>query len=197
MKNWPKEFTITLIKVSTIICLTEGGLVISSQWPFVGAFPDGVVNCTCCGREVLEIKCPYCHRESGLQTAAAQDSQFCLKASHGELRLDHNHAYYYQVQTKLFVCDVQYADFCVCTFMADERQGSSQDSKVHIEQIFNFGQNALQKHNTFFGHAYFLKSWVTGILGQVAFQQQSCEQCGSSGNTEDRASEDLSGNSSD
>ena len=38
---------------------------------------------------------------------------------HGELHLDQNHAYY-QVQTQLFLCDVQYADFCVCTFMADD-----------------------------------------------------------------------------
>ena len=132
------------------LCLTESGLVISSKWPFVGASPDGVVNCTCCGRGVLEIKCPYCHRENDLWTAAAQDSQFCLKASHGELHLDHNHAYYYQVQTQLFVCDVQYADFCVCTFMADDDQeDSSQDSKVHIERILkdhSFSQEKLPSH---------------------------------------------------
>ena len=30
-----------------------------------------------------------------------------------------------------------------------------------------FGQNALQKHSIFFKHAYFQKSWVTGILGLV------------------------------
>ena len=65
---------------------------------------------------MLEIKCPYCHRENDLRTAATQDSQFCLKTLDGKLHLDHNHAYYYQVQTQLF--DVQYADFCVCTFMS-------------------------------------------------------------------------------
>ena len=76
------------------LCLTESWLVISSQWPFVGASLDGVVNCKCCGRGVLEIKCPYCHRENDLRAAAAQDSQFCLKELHRELHLDHNHAYY-------------------------------------------------------------------------------------------------------
>ena len=49
-------------------------------------------------------------------SAATNDSKFCLKQLDGELRLDHRHAYYYQVQTQLFVCDVEYADFCVSTF---------------------------------------------------------------------------------
>lgn len=54
---------------------------------------------------------------------------------HGELHMDQNHVYYYQVQTHLFVCDVQYADFCVCTFMADDDlEDNSQDSNVHMSE---------------------------------------------------------------
>ena len=37
----------------------DSGLVINPQWPFIGASPDGLIDCSCCGRGVLEIKCPY------------------------------------------------------------------------------------------------------------------------------------------
>ena len=38
----------------------------------------------------------------------------------GHVRLDHCHACYYHVQTQIFVCDVEYCDFHVCTFSGDE-----------------------------------------------------------------------------
>ena len=45
------------------LAVTDSDLVINPQWPFIGASPDGVVECKCCGKGVLEIKCPYSHRE--------------------------------------------------------------------------------------------------------------------------------------
>ena len=65
--------------------------------------PDGsIVNCKRCGRGVLKIKCPYCHRGESIISVAASDKNFCLKSSSvdGSLSLD---IYYYQVQTQLFV----------------------------------------------------------------------------------------------
>ncbi len=35
------------------------GLIISSAIPVVRASPDGVISCKCCGKGLLEIKCPY------------------------------------------------------------------------------------------------------------------------------------------
>ena len=186
------------------LCLTESGLVISLQWPFVGASPDGVVDCTCCGKGVLEIKCPYCHRENDLRTAAAQDTQFCLKTSHGELHLDHNHAYYYQIQTQLFVCDVEYADFCVCTFMAgDDQKGNSQDSQdshVHIERIYkdhSFWTECITKAQHFFRTCLLpeiMGNWYTRPTG-TTFSSNHDEQLGSSRNMESHVIEYLSENS--
>ena len=59
--------------------LTESGLVISSQWPFIGASPDGVINCTCCRQGVLEIKCPYCPRAYGGGFMGFQETPFDSK----------------------------------------------------------------------------------------------------------------------
>ena len=41
------------------ISVDESGFVINPMWPHLGATPDGVVNCTCCGKGILKIKCSF------------------------------------------------------------------------------------------------------------------------------------------
>ena len=35
------------------------GLHILSTTPFIGASPDQIVECSCCGKGILEVKCPF------------------------------------------------------------------------------------------------------------------------------------------
>lgn len=35
------------------------GFVISREIPYIGASPDGFVQCDCCGKGCIEIKCPF------------------------------------------------------------------------------------------------------------------------------------------
>ncbi len=58
--------------------VSDSGLMINPKWPFLGASPDGVVNCYCCNRGVVEIKCPYCHRNYDIVESTI-DKKFCLK----------------------------------------------------------------------------------------------------------------------
>ena len=39
--------------------ITKVGLVLDANNPFIGASLDGLVECLCCGKGTLEIKCPY------------------------------------------------------------------------------------------------------------------------------------------
>ena len=39
------------------------GLLIRTYYTFLGATPDGVVSCYCCGSGLLEVKCPYKYRD--------------------------------------------------------------------------------------------------------------------------------------
>ena len=136
---------------------------------FIGASPDRVIDCSCCGKGVLEIKCTYCHRESSLYTAAAEDPKFCLKESDGSLSLDCRHSYYYQIQTQMFVCNVEYSDFCVCTFANDEDEGS-----VHVERIHKndrFWAECVLKAEHFFKTFLFpelLGNWYTIARSNVS-----------------------------
>ena len=42
--------------------LEESGFVINPNVPHIGASPDGLISCDCCGQSVVEIKCPFCAR---------------------------------------------------------------------------------------------------------------------------------------
>ena len=50
-----------LSKQHTDVKIVECGLFRSTEFPFLGATPDGIMNCSCCkdiGRYAVEVKCP-------------------------------------------------------------------------------------------------------------------------------------------
>ena len=128
--------------------VNESGLFLNPKWPYLGASPDGIVTCCCCTQGVVEIKCPFCHRNDAV-AESSHDVQFCLKkSSNGCQYLDHAHAYYYQVQTQMFVCEADYCDFVVCTFPGDQLEPD-----IHIERIFpdeQFWSECIEKASHFF-----------------------------------------------
>ena len=38
---------------------TVAGLIINANYPHLGASPDGMTQCKCCGSGLVEIKCPF------------------------------------------------------------------------------------------------------------------------------------------
>lgn len=82
-----------------------------------------MVSCDCCGQNVIEIKCPFCVKDSTFDDI--DDKTFYLKRGNDDqLKLDVKHQYYYQVQTQLGVCKIESAYFVVWT-----------EKDLHIEQI--------------------------------------------------------------
>ena len=90
----------------------DSGLFIDTNNPFLGASPDGIAQCDCCEERVVEIKCPYCFKE-GLPDE--DSTNFCMVNKEGKWSLKQNHAYFYQVQLQLHVCNLNYADFVLWT----------------------------------------------------------------------------------
>ena len=90
----------------------ESGLFLDQSRPYVGASPDGLISCTCCGKGTLEVKCPFCFKE-GLPEEDQEN--FCMSRNDGKWRLKRSHAYYYQIQMQLAVCKLSYCDFVVWT----------------------------------------------------------------------------------
>ena len=107
------------------LSLNESGLFINPQFHQFGATPYGIICCECCGVGVLEVKCPYRTRNNLLTDEMPLKKNFCLQLSEdGDLKLSKTHSYYYQVQTQIYVCNKNFADFVVLT-----------EKDVHIERV--------------------------------------------------------------
>ena len=103
MKQKPADFSVT-----------SCGLFIDPSNPFMGASPDGIISCLCCGVGTLEIKCPFKCRHQSI-SEASDDSSFYIKKQDNRLSLDTSHPYYYQVQAQIKVTGADYGDFVAWT----------------------------------------------------------------------------------
>ena len=57
----------------------------------MGASPDGIVSCSCCGKGVLEVKCPHSVKESFPEDDSCS---FCMeKGNDGNWTLKQEHSY--------------------------------------------------------------------------------------------------------
>ena len=82
------------------------GLYVMKSAPFLGASPDRICECSCCGKFVLEVKCPVAKN-------IEPNEVDCLEMVNGKLRLKHSHPYYAQVQGQLAVTGLLFAYFFV------------------------------------------------------------------------------------
>ena len=73
---------------------------IDPERPYLGASADGIATCKCCPSRVVEIKCPYKHRDVRQMEAARSDPGFCLDK---EGILKATHSYYTPVQLQMHV----------------------------------------------------------------------------------------------
>lgn len=101
------------MKNHTNLSVTPAGFVIDVQKSFIGASPDAFVECSCCNKGVIEVKCPHCMKER----LPEEVENLCMVKDDGLWRLKRDHAYYYQVQTQLHVCKRSYCDFVVWSEM--------------------------------------------------------------------------------
>lgn len=92
----------------------SSGLVVNVERPWLAATPDGVLT-TADSTLLVEIKCPYTARSLTIAEAVAQLKSFCLHEQDGTVKLKRSHAYYYQVQTQMYVCNVSTCMFAVWT----------------------------------------------------------------------------------
>lgn len=85
---------------------TVSGLHVNPNYPHLGASLDGLVECECCGKGLLERKCPYKFRDK--DPNEIEDESFYLQHTGNSKELCHTHAYYFQVQGQLSICARDY-----------------------------------------------------------------------------------------
>ena len=88
-------------KKHTNFILKESRFVISTDHPFIGVSPDGIAKCDCCGEGCVEVKCPFCIKDTEIEEGLNKKG-FCLTKNYpGQTQLSRDHAYYYQVQSQI------------------------------------------------------------------------------------------------
>ena len=114
------------------LMIIKSGLILHLSYPFMGATPDGIVHCSCCGTGTLEIKCPYSYRERLFEDVTNEhNSMFCLyQDEDGSLYLKKEHAYYYQIQMQMQLTHVNYWDFVVW------REGEIFHQRILLDEDF-------------------------------------------------------------
>jgi len=93
----------------------HSGLCMRPKHPYMGATPDYLFWCECCGK-CVEIKCPYCVKDCQNDAEFKEKLKYlqeCIKT--GKCTLNKNHAYYYQVQCQIFLSESDYCEFVVWT----------------------------------------------------------------------------------
>nr|CAI5865746.1 unnamed protein product [Callosobruchus analis] len=88
------------------------GLIIQPQLPQLGATPDAIVYCTCCGKGCVEVKCPYLLRDMTLQDYSNRKGS-CLYMQEEQIFVNRKHPYYFQMQMQMALTETFYCDFVI------------------------------------------------------------------------------------
>ena len=126
-KDAIQAYKLKVFKLHQDLKVSPAGLVVSVKKACFGASPDSFLECTCCGKGVLEVKCPYCARACSLDQIDSRN--FCLLATDendSEMMLKRNHPYFYQCQLQMMVTERLYCDFVVWTPAGE----------LHVERLF-------------------------------------------------------------
>ena len=144
---------------------TLSGFVIDLDRPYLGASADGIATCKCCPPRVVEIKCPFKHKDVLPMEAAKSDPDFCLDDK-GHLK--ETHAYYTQIQLQEHVNRMEVGDFCVYT-----------NKDLHIVEGIplnkHFIEHSLTKLDSFFKNVL-LPEILTRKLQISEMGDENCEQ---------------------
>ena len=77
-KNEPKARNIyiqTFEKSHLEFNCADSGLIIDSELQVIAASPDGLVECKCCSKGCIEIKCPFKYASESAKNAASMDTK--------------------------------------------------------------------------------------------------------------------------
>ena len=106
-RAWSQYKTLSLQEHQNFV-IQNTGLHINAEFPYLGASPDGLIQCDCHGRGLLEIKCPHNYRYELKNWQ--QDKTFRID---GNYQINIDHKYYYQIQGQMFILNFDYCDFFI------------------------------------------------------------------------------------
>jgi hypothetical protein len=95
----------------TDIEICESGLHLDPRYGYLGASPDLIVKCSCCGKGVVEIKCPL--TSYGNQPIDENVSCLAKDATSGKLYLKKSDKYFTQIQGQMGLTTTNFCEFLI------------------------------------------------------------------------------------
>ena len=148
-KDASKALFTSLAKVHSNPKLHTCGLFILKPHPYIGASPDNIFSCSCCGSSCVEYKCPYSIKD--LEVEEGYEKTDFLEKCEGQLQLKRNNKYFYQVQGQMALTGHQTTYFVVWTL-----KGQPLIEKIAFDQ--HLWQDVVSKLVIFF------KGYVQRVL---------------------------------
>ena len=71
-----------LVNLHTDFEIKELGMMLKQNKSWFAAWPDSFVSCSCCGKGIVEVKCPLALKDDGLENAI-NDGTFYIKKKNG------------------------------------------------------------------------------------------------------------------
>ena len=133
------------------VIIEKSGLKLDAEFHFLGASADAVGYCDCHGSFLIEVKCPFKHKDTATIEECCKDKTFCLDDNQV---LKSDHKYMTQVQMQMHVYKVHYCHFVVW--------GPNFCEANIITYDYNFFQNV--NHLVDFYHKIICKELVTRSL---------------------------------
>jgi hypothetical protein len=109
--NAASAFLVCIKKQHIQVKIIKCGLCIHPQLTMICATPDNIVECVCCGKKIVEYKCPFIERHSSIDKYATSNTSCLKRNDNNELKLDTRHKYFIQVQAQLACSGLKKAFF--------------------------------------------------------------------------------------
>ena len=97
--------------------LIKPGLLVLKEHPFIRVSPDAIISCSCHGKRVVEIKCPYTLRNEDINESIAKGNCDYLFNDNENvtLKVHHQRGDFEQITTQMALTGAKNADFVLWT----------------------------------------------------------------------------------
>ena len=76
---WDSLYINPLVNLHTDFEIQESGLLLKQNEQWFAATADSFASCSCCGKGVIEVKCPLALKDDGLQNAITNGTFYIKK----------------------------------------------------------------------------------------------------------------------
>ena len=125
--------------------LELSGLHVDELNPFMGASPDGLMSCKCCGDGLVEIKCSYMYQNKTPHEACLDHHYHVYLDENNLVKLKNSSSWYIQIQGQMAVCTKQWRDFILYTKKGIAVDRIQFDSKLY-EKIVQTSKRFYEKY---------------------------------------------------